>query len=113
MTVKAETGDFFNLMRMAYKTGVLEKLSDIQCDAMESPEGEARWDSGVLVELLDGADPSGAERWLQRSRIPVRLLASGCVMSAISRLLDLAVVRRGVTKSMRKKMERVLSGQPC
>ena len=109
MTVQPETVDFFNLMRTAYEKGVLEKLSEIQSAAMEGPEGEAGWDAEFLMELLDSADPSGVEKRLMRSRVPVRLLASGWVMSAISRLLDLAFVRRSVTRSMRKKMESAIS----
>lgn len=107
--MQPETADFFNLMRMAYEKGVLEKMSEIQSTAMEGLEGEAGWNAETFMELMDSADPSGVEDRLQRSRVPVRLLSSGWAMSGISRLLDFPIVRRRVTGAVRKKLERMVS----
>ena len=115
MALALDPAEVFKVMRCAWRNGVLDKFMVIQGEALEGVMADTGMNMGDLLNRLDEARPETVariDRLLDRAGPLMRYLDSDRLMGTVSRLLDLAPVRRMMVAGMRAQMTRAATGAP-
>lgn len=110
-----DPAEVFKVMRCAWRNGVLDKFMAIQGEALEGVMADTGMNMGDLLNRLDEARPetvAKVDRLLERSGPFMKYLDNDRLMRAVSRLLDLSLVRKTMVAGMRKNMARAATGAP-
>lgn len=105
--------DVYRLMLCMYKNGVLERVSRMQGEVLEEIMADAGLSMGDLLNRMDETTEKVVrklDRLLGFSGPVFRLLANDTLMKGVARLLDVRFVRERMTRTMKKKMYPLLTG---
>jgi hypothetical protein len=97
----------FEFMRCMYRSGLLDRVSAIQGEAMADVMAEAGLNMGDMANNLDLAGEqtiARIDRMLGTIGPAFRYLANERLMRAIAHVLDVPMVRRQLLKNMKKSM---------
>ncbi len=104
----------FELMRCMYTSGVLDKFTAIQGEALSEVMADAGLNVGDVLNTVDQASESSiaaVDRLLGMSGPFMKYLASERLMRFVSRMLDVSLVRRQALKGARKSLLRALTAE--
>ncbi len=107
--------EVFKVMQCAYRNGVLDKFLVITGPALEGVIADTGMNLGDLLNRLDEAKEETVmkiDRLLDRLGPFIKYADNDRLMRLVSRLLDVAVVRNLVIKTMRAVMSRMATGEP-
>jgi hypothetical protein len=107
-------GLVFNVTASAYRHGVLDKTMSIAGEAIDGAMSDTGLKVGDMVNGLDEAtEPTvmKMDRLMEHSGPLLRLAASDVVMSLVSRVLDLAFVKKAMVGVMRRRLAKALIAQ--
>jgi hypothetical protein len=111
--VALEASELFGLMEVAYRKGVLDKNSRIMGEAI----GIALANNGKTIQdLMNNLDNieekslARANRLLEKAGPFIRLASNEKLMEVMSRLLDLAPVRKAMVGRQVRSIERMMAG---
>ena len=99
--------DAFRFMRCMYRSGLLDRVSAIQGEAMAEVMAEAGLNMGDMSNNLDQASEQSVakiDRMLGMFGPVLGHLANDWLMRLIAGLLDVPLVRRQLLKNMKKSM---------
>jgi hypothetical protein len=100
-------GQIYNVMAALYKTGLMEKLTKIQGEAIDIAVREIGLSMGDLVNMIDAIGEESvlnADKSLLKARKFLPLLSNGRLFAVISRILDNPLAVNFVRKTMVRKM---------
>lgn len=106
--------DAFRFMRCMYRSGLLDRFTAIQGEAMAEVMAEGGFGMGDLMNRMDQASDASVarmDRALGAAGPLFRYAASDRLMGFLSRLLDVPLVRRLVLNNMKKSMLQALTGE--
>ena len=104
----------FRFMRCMYQSGLLDKFSAIQGEAMDEVMAASGLNVGDLMNRMDQASDASIamiDRMLGMMGPLFKYLASERLMRFVSNVLDVSLVRRQVLKNMKKTMLRALTAE--
>ncbi len=105
------TEHFYRFLETSCRTGVTSKLLPLIDQALVSVMSSQHITVEDLFYLLDNASPATLEdmdRKLAKSDIKIRLLASNWIARMFSRILDIRVIQRAVTRSLINRISKAI-----
>ena len=112
--VALDTQEVFKVMQCAYRNGVLEKFMLLQGEVMPGVVEQTGLNMGDLINRLDEADEATVmklDKLLDRAGPLVKYADSDLLMRLTSRMLDIALLRKLMKKTMQATMVRAVTGQ--
>jgi len=112
--VPLESGQVFNVMAVAYRHGVLDKLMSLFGEALEEVVAETGANIGDLVNKMDEAQEATIKKLdalLSRSGPLLKAAAGDRLMETVSRLLDSPLVRRVAVGLLKRNLVRAIIGE--
>jgi hypothetical protein len=106
-----ESDQVFDVLEVAYRTGVLDKALPLVGEAIDDVREVDGRGMSYLLTVIDETSEETLTRFdrvLGRSGILLRLAKSERLMRLLSRLMDLAAVRRATRLGLRRYFERLL-----
>ncbi len=108
----AKGGPLFEVTASAYRNGVIDKSMALLGDAVDGAMEQTGCEIGDLVNKLDMASEKAVMRMdtlLAYSGPVIRLAASDRLMALVSRMLDVALVRRLTLAMMTKVLAKAVA----
>lgn len=106
--------EFYWTLEAVYRNGVLDRVMEIQGEAIEGVLLDTGLNIGDLLNKMDGASDETVqkmERLLERTGPFLKYVRNDRVLQYVARALDVAYIRRAAVNIMKSSLTRAVTGQ--